>query len=538
MIKIKSPRRKILIWIVPVAVLVLLALVLILQMHEPEQISTPTYWPTHGWRSSTPEENGIDSAKLAEALLTMRERNISIHSLLIIRNGAVVVDAYFYPYDGKTVHDVASVTKSVMTTLIAIAADQDKLQLDQPLLSYFPERTIANRDALKERVTLRHLASMSSGLDCTRERDEATLREMKASPDWVQFTLDRKVVWEPGTHFVYCGPGMHILSATLQQATGMTALDFARQNLFEPLGVRDVIWPTDPQGYNTGSGDVFLYPQDMAKIGYLWLNKGQWDGKQIVSRDWVENSVKVQIETGDDSNYGYGWWVDTDDPASYHADGRGGQRIIVVPAWNIIVVTTGGGFEYDQIEPLLAPTLVDTEKPLSTNPAGVVQLEAALTAISKPPAAQPVKPLPETARMISGKTFAFGPNPLEIEKMRLEFNESSEALLQVTSTGRGQMPSWPIGLDGVYRLSSGDYELPQGLRGYWTDEQTFVLEYDEIAHINHIILRMRFDGNSVVVEGQETGREPGVKFEGRLENPHYIFRLNPYVISSKSYGYK
>ena len=114
------------------------------------------------------------------------------------------------------------------------------------------ERTILNLDASKECITVRHLAGMSSGLDCMSERDEETLKEMTTSPDWMQFTLDRTVVWEPGSHFIYCSPGMHLLSPILQHATGMTALDFANQNLFEPLGITDVMWLTDPQGYNGG----------------------------------------------------------------------------------------------------------------------------------------------------------------------------------------------------------------------------------------------------------------------------------------------
>lgn len=137
----------------------------------------------------------------------------------------MIMDASFYPYDGKTIHEVASVTKSVMTTLIGIAADHGELSLDDSMLSFFPDRTIANRDARKESITVRHLASMSSGLDCTNERDEATLQEMRTTDDWVQFTLDRRVMWEPGTRFVYCSPAIHLLSPILQQATGMTTLD-------------------------------------------------------------------------------------------------------------------------------------------------------------------------------------------------------------------------------------------------------------------------------------------------------------------------
>lgn len=182
------------------ALVILIALIIFIvpRWRGPGPGPTTAYWPTQGWQSSTPEQQGFDSAKIAEGLRGIRKNNIDIHSLLVIRNGVVVTDASFYPYDGSTVHEMASVTKSFMTTLIAIAADQGKLQLDQPMVSFFPDRTIANRDARKERITVRHLASMSSGLDSLGlERDEGTLTDMQGSEDWVQFALDRPVVSEP-----------------------------------------------------------------------------------------------------------------------------------------------------------------------------------------------------------------------------------------------------------------------------------------------------------------------------------------------------
>ena len=429
--------RKALVWLAPVAIGALLALVLILWPCDREQPAAPDYWPTGGWQSSTPEAQGIDSAKLAEGLLAMREQGIDIHSLLVVHNGKTVLDAYFYPYDGSTVHNLASVTKSIMPALVAIAAEQGKLDLDAPVLSFFPDRAIANRDARKERITVRHLASMSSGLDCAAEPDEPTFHEMMASPDWVQFALDRKVLWEPGTHFVYCSPAMHLLSPILQQATGMTALDFARQNLFEPLGIQDVLWLTDPQGFNVGAADIYLHPHDMAKLGYLWLNRGMWDGQQVVPRKWVDASVTLQMaDTEFEEDYGYGWRVSRgNDLRYYFATGRGGQRITVVPEWNLVVATTGGGFDFSEIDPLLVPALVDMEKPLPPNPDGVAQLEAAISAVAQPPAAQPVAPLPDIAKEISGKTIVFEPNPTGMETVVLEFDDSDEATMHFTQFG-------------------------------------------------------------------------------------------------------
>jgi CubicO group peptidase (beta-lactamase class C family) len=253
-------------------------------LRTPTQAPLPDYWPTNNWKTSTPEEQGFDSEKLAQGLQTLQDKQVAIDSLMIIRNGYVVLDAYFDPYDGSFPHDMASVTKSVMTSLIGIAADQGKLSLDEPVVSFFPQRTIANLDDRKMHLTVRHLASMVNGMESgCFDGDEPTVDAMRANPDWVQAALDRPMVEEPGKKFCYDSPGMHLLSAVLQEATGMTAFDFARQYLFEPLGIQDVIWESDPQGYTRGWGDLHLKPEDLAKIGFLWLHRGNWDGKQIVS---------------------------------------------------------------------------------------------------------------------------------------------------------------------------------------------------------------------------------------------------------------
>jgi CubicO group peptidase (beta-lactamase class C family) len=470
-------------------------------------------WPTTEWRKGLPEEFGFDSGKLAEGLVAIREKGLNLHSLTLIRHGVMFLDASFYPYDGQALHDQASVTKSVTTALIGIAADHGLLELDDPMLSFFPGRTFANRDAAKERVTVRHLASMSSGLDCTAAGDEQTLKEMRRSPDYVQFVLDRRMIDEPGARFVYCSPGMHLLSAILQKATGMTALEFARQNLFEPLGIRDVIWPADAQGVNHGWGDIHLHPHDTAKIGLLWLRHGVWEGRQIVSREWVESSVRSQIRTGRDDDYGYGWWI-TGDKGEFAAIGRGGQRIQVWPEMDALLVMTGGGVDIDDIEPLITPAFTSPDRPLPANPATAAQLEKALEAVVEPPAPRPVPPLNETGKRISGRTFAVDTNDLEIEEFSLEFTGLADAVFRFKHSG-GKMDNWPVGLDGIYRLSEGPFGLPQGLRGEWADAKTFVMEYDNIANNDHVFLRMSFDGDRVAVESRETAHELGVRFEGR-----------------------
>ncbi len=480
------------------------------------RVSQPEYWPTNGWQSSTPEQQGIYSDKVAEALLTIREKNIQVHSLLIIRNGYKVLDATFYPYDGKAVHDIASDTKSVMTTLIGIAADQGKVDLDDTMLSFFPNYTIANPEARKNDITVRHLASMSSGLDCTAEADEKTLKEMRTSPDYVQFVLDRQSIYAPGEQFIYCSPAIHLLSPILQRVTGQSALEFARLNLFEPLGIHDFMWEKDPQGYYDGWGDLSLFPEDMAKIGFLFLHKGQWDGKQVVSRQWVEDATTVKVDTPDGNGYGYGWWIDPAVESAYRADGRGGQYIIVLPEWNMVVVTTGGGFLMDDIAPYLIASFGNLEKPLAANPQGVARLEDAVAKIKQAPAKTPVSELPPLAMEISGNIYVIQPNPAQLEKVAIMFDGSDEATISM-QIGERPLLSYKAGLDNVFRFSEGIDGRPIGYRGEWLDPQTFLLEYDGIANNDHSFIQIRFEGDQVQLSIQETAHELGAQYIGQLE---------------------
>lgn len=479
---------------------------------------SPDYWPTQGWRTSMPEEQGIDSAKLADALLAMRDQKVNIHSLLIVRNGRLLVDAYFYPYDGSSVHNMRSVSKSVTTTLIGMAIDQGKLHLTDPMLSFFPNIKITHPDPLLQTVTIKDLVMMANGLESMGlEQDEGTLNEMEASDNFLQFAVDRKMATKPGAKFVYDSPGMHILSGILQNATGMTELEYARQVLFGPLGIQDVIWPSDPQGYTHGWGDLQLHPRDAAKIGYLWLYGGQWEGKQLISADWVKAASKTQIKTGMDDNYSYGWWI-SDDSGTVSAIGRGGQYIKVAPAFNAVVVATGAGWEYDQIDPLLIASVVDLKKPLPANPEGVAKLSAALQTIREAPT-KTTAPLPDMAKTISGKTYAFDPNPLHLKTLQFFFDDSAEGSFTATFDD-GQPPlSEVFNLDGTLHMFKGDNGLPAGDRGYWADENTFVLGRDGISSGEAYTYEIRFEGNQITMTQSERSHTGGPTLIGMLQNP-------------------
>ena len=470
---------------------------------KPEQTTNHIYWPTQGWRTSPPEEQGFDSAILADELQSLQEKNVAMDSLLIIRNGYVVLDAYFAPYDGSFPHKLASVTKSMMTTLIGIAIDEGQIQLDQPMLSFFPGRTIANLDDRKEHITIRHLVSNRNGFasGCLGG-DEPTLNAMRSNPDWVQAALDRKMTGEPGADFCYDSPGMHLLSAILQEATGVTALEFAQKNLFEPLGIHEVLWRADPQGFTRGWGDLYLKPLDAAKLGYLWLHKGVWEDRQIVSTSWVEDSVKAYSQTGMDG-YGYGWWVSSD---SYYAFGRGGQNIKVYPAYNAVIVTTGSSFDYDQLNPLLKAAFVDPSRPLPANPANVSKLNAVVSALVQPAESTHASALPDIPKEILGKTYLFELNPINLSSLKLDSYDSSQVILSIKLEGLDVI--WLIGLDGKYRLASSG----QALRGYWADPQTLAVDIYE-DRVSTVYLRFAVDHLEVSFSDR------GLQLEGQPEKP-------------------
>jgi CubicO group peptidase (beta-lactamase class C family) len=454
-------------------------------------------WPTDSWQTTSPESMGLDSNKLAVVLDTVKDKQIPIHSWMVIRNGFVIVDAYFYPYDGTTLHDIASATKSITTTLIGIAADKGLLSLDDTMLSFFPERTAANLNDWKQQITVRDLVTMTSGLHCDdKGGDEWTQAEMRASDDWIQFVLDLEAIHEPGTVWAYCSPGSYMLSAILTQATGMSALELARENLFGPLGISDVYWPADSQGVTWGWGELAMYPRDMAKIGLLWLNMGEWDSQQIVSRGWIEEAITPFIHTDRGQDYGYGLWLNTGgDIFSYMASGRGGQEIAVAPQLGLVLVKTGGGYAPEVLDRYLETTIGDLVNGNPENPTAQAELQTAIEAMVVAPEANPIPELPAIAALISGKSFVLEGNAVFESIITLTFLKNGDAKLEFTVQNESEPRISMVGLDGLYRASvSGK---PALARGEWWDESTFRIEYNEGPGLNLLTLIMKFEGDQV-----------------------------------------
>ncbi len=456
----------------------------------------------------------MSSAELAALVEDIGLRKMHLHSLLIIRHGHAVLDAYFPPYDGLRPHDVASVTKSVMTTLVGIAIDRGVVPgLRQPVLPLFGVEP-SEVDERKRALTIEHLVSMTSGLACGGPGEPELVR-MLGTPNWTQFTLALPMRSTPGAAFTYCSPGMHLLSGIVTRASGVSTRALAEAHLFHPLGIDRFEWPADdPQRLNNGWGDLRLHPRDLAKLGLLFLQGGQWDGKQIVSRDWVRAATRRRIDVpGGHDGYGYGWWIPGGEyPGLFEARGRGGQFLTVWPAMDLIIVMTGSGYDRAPLVPFLTAAL-KASRPLPENPAGTARLARAVETAKRTPTPHPAPGHPAVARLASGRTFSFPDNGLYLSSIQLRLSEAGGALLLER---KGVVTEHPIGFDGIPRISDGPVGIPVALAGEWTSPTSLCLHYEETAGANHFDLRIEIapDGRRAMLEARDlTGLYGTIRLE-------------------------
>ena len=262
------------------------------------ETSLPVYWPTEGWLTARPEEVGIDSEMLEAAVNIIRDGERVVDSVLVVKDGYLVVDVYFEPFTKGERHKIYSCTKSVVSTLIGIAIEEGHIVgLNQTMLDFFPERTPQNMSAWKEEMTLEDLLTMTAGFDAKDSwlYDWVGLDRMHESSDALQYVLDLNVIEEPGSRFEYTNGVSHLLSCIINETTGTSALEYAMDSLFTPMGIDDVVWESDSWGRNWGYSTLYLTPHDMAKFGYLFLNGGFWDGGQIVSESWVDDATRKHV---------------------------------------------------------------------------------------------------------------------------------------------------------------------------------------------------------------------------------------------------
>ncbi|MHA2426490.1 MAG: serine hydrolase domain-containing protein [Candidatus Hermodarchaeia archaeon] len=311
---------------------------------------TPDYWPTDDWRVSIPEAQGMSSVVLQQLHDFIRSQSLPLDSYIVVRHGYIVYEDYPSSYGIDTLHILHSVTKSFTSALIGIAIEEGYISnVEESVVSFFSDRTIANLDDRKQRMTVRHLLNMQAGLQWNEwtfpySDMRNDLRQMVFSPDCIQFVLDRLMTNEPGTLWIYNTGASHLLAGIIHETTGQIPLAFAFDHLFGPLGITRAFWTLDRNGLNYGGSELHLRPRDMAKFGLLYLNDGEWDGTQIVPAEWVDQSQLSEAQPFVGVGYGHQWWKQQS-MGTFEGRGLYNQWIIVHPEYDLVIVQTASDFD-------------------------------------------------------------------------------------------------------------------------------------------------------------------------------------------------
>ncbi len=336
---------------------------------------TPPKFVDDGWKTNSLNDLGYDSKKvkfLFDKLLYAETHKI--HSMLLVKNNEILLEEYFDSYAMDIKHDMRSTSKSIRSLLLGIALDKGFIEsIDDPISKYLkalsPQKHL---DVRKDSITIKHLITMSAGWDCNDWDKKSKGQEDRVykKKDWLQYTLDLPMINDPGSVSNYCSMGVIVMSEIISKASGMPINKFADRFLFQPLGITHVDWGHTSDKEVIASGKrLYLTPRDMAKIGQLILNRGQWNEKQLVSSQWIEEATTPKTKiTG--MNYGYLWWTipfqlkDGDFVIAKVATGNGGQYIMVFPEFDMVAVFTGGAYNSQDdklpfaiVKDVLLPTL-------------------------------------------------------------------------------------------------------------------------------------------------------------------------------------
>lgn len=416
---------------------------------------------------SNPEAQGVSSPAV-RAFVEAADKEIdSLHSFMLIRHGHVVAEGWWAPYAAESPHMLFSLSKSFTSTAVGIAAAEGKLSVDDPVLKFFPDDAPAVPSANLKAMRLSDLLRMSTGQQAEPAR--------KSTEPWAKTFLAQPVPFKPGTHFLYNTSATYMLSGAVQKATGENLLDYLKPRLFDPLGIANPTWEKSPQGIATGGYGLSVRTEDIAKFGQLYLQKGKWNGKQLVSEAWVAAATARQTSNGSnpksdwDQGYGYQFWRCRH--GAYRGDGAFGQYCIVLPEQDAVIAITSGVRDMQAVLNLIWDKLLPALKPspLPADEEAAKQLAGTLKSLTiRMPQGK------GTAPKIAGKKYTFPANDGKFESITLESGKDGAVTLvaRVADADRRIVcgaGTWQKGRAAWGRLP----EQPVAAAGAWTTNDTF-----------------------------------------------------------------
>jgi hypothetical protein len=449
---------------------------------------------------SQPEEQGIRSAGITSFLNAIKEDRLELHSFMLLRHGCVVAEGWWNPYEAQLPHMLFSLSKSFTSTAIGLAEAEGILSLDDLVVSYFPEDLPEEVSANLSAMQIRHLLMMGTG----HAQDTMDLLWGQEDGNWAKAFLQAPVEFTPGTHFIYNTGATYMLSAILQKVTGEKLLDYLRPRLLDPLGIANATWQTCPRGVNTGGFGLNITTEDIAKFGQLYLQRGSWNGSQLLSASWIEEATSKQISNGDGGDndwaqgYGYQFWLCRN--GAYRGDGAFGQYCVVLPAEDAVIAITSGVNDMQavlhHVWRCLLPAMQADNIPLDEQ--AVTLLENQLKSLKLIPAQIQSHSLKEA--LISEQVYHLEKNNIHTDTFSLRF-ESEKATMVITNPngehvirmGRGE---W---ITGTSRINQG-IEQRVASSFTWRDNDTLEISLQLVETPFCETILCRWEDKDIIVE--------------------------------------
>lgn len=459
---------------------------------------------------STPEAQGIASSAIHAFIETIEQQIDALHSFMLVRHGQVVAEGWWAPYAADKLHMLFSLSKSFTSTAVGLAVAEGRLAVTDRVISFFPADLPAVVSDNLAAMQVHHLLSMATG----HTEDTTHYLHIAEDGNWVKAFLARPVEREPGTHFLYNTGATYMLSAIVQKLTGQTLLQYLRPRLFDPLGIGEATWESCPRGINTGGYGLKVTTEDIARFGQLYLQQGQWQGKQLVPAAWIAEATAKQVSNGSkpesdwEQGYGYQFWRCRHH--AYRGDGAFGQYCIVMPEQDAVLAITSGlgnmqaplDIVWEKLLPAMGPTA------LAADSAGHQALQQKLaTLVLAPQAGSATSPL---AAQVSGRRYDFataeqtGDNDdlAEIQSVTLDFAPSGTTFTLHNNYGPQQIccgsGAWRTGVMTVDHRGPG----PVAASGAWVADDTYVIKsyFYETPFCNTTTLH--FTGDQVTYQGR------------------------------------
>lgn len=455
-------------------------------------------------RRSNPEAEGISSSAILNFIKAIEQHAHpleAVQGFMLLRHGNVVAEGWWKPYGPQYPHALYSLSKSFTSTAIGLAVNEGLLTVDDPVLKFFPEDVPANPSENLKSMRVRHLLSMNTG-----HKEDTTLHVFRGKDNnWARAFLSLPVEYQPGTWFVYNTAATYMLSAIITKLTDESLLEYLHPRLFDPLGIENPFWETDPRGINVGGTGLHIKTEDIARFGQMYLQKGLWQGKQLVPEAWIAEATKAtsdntNTQTNPDWTMGYGYQFWRCRHNAYRGDGAFGQYCIVLPEQDAVLTMISGVQDMQNVMNKVWEHLLPAFQPdaLPADSQAYNELCDKLAVLSLPMADGSASS--PRAEQWSGKTYKLEGNHLNLESVTLQFGDSDNML--ILRDARGDHPiqiGHSVWTKGNFNIRvRGDESIAAS--GAWISEDTYEVRICCTEDAYCPVFRFRYQGEELQFE--------------------------------------